>query len=49
MKPSEFKIFLSVESYDEKSAQNDQNCYVAEKHIVSKESSISLLKLLGIY
>ena len=31
MEPSEFKISISVESYDEKTAENDQNCYVAEK------------------
>ena len=37
-----FKISLSVESYDEKSAKNGQNCYVAEKRIVSKLSKISI-------
>ena len=31
MKPSEFKISLSVESYDEKTAEINQNCYVAKK------------------
>ena len=31
MKPSEFKISVSVESYNEKPAENYQNCYVAEK------------------
>ena len=31
MKLLEFKISISVESYDEKSAENDRNCYVAEK------------------
>ena len=36
MKPSEFKISISVISYDEKSAKNDQNCYVAEKRLVLK-------------
>ena len=30
MKPSEFKICISVESYDEKTAKNYRNCYVAE-------------------
>ena len=33
MKPTEFKFSLSVESYDEKTAENYQNFYVAEKHI----------------
>ena len=28
MKQSEFKISIAVESYDEKTAENDQNCYV---------------------
>ena len=32
MKPSKFKKSLSVESYDEKTAKNYQNCYVAEKN-----------------
>jgi len=36
MKPSEFKILISVESYDEKTAENYRNCYVAENSIVSK-------------
>ena len=27
MKPSEFKISISVENYDEKNAENDRNCY----------------------
>ena len=34
MKPSEFKIFLLVESYDEKTAKNNQNCYVAKRRII---------------
>ena len=38
MKPSEFKISCSVESYDEKTAGNDRNYYVVEKCIVSKQS-----------
>ena len=25
------KIYISVESYDEKTAENNRNCYVAEK------------------
>ena len=33
MKPSEFKISISVKSYDEKPAENYRNCYVAEKRI----------------
>ena len=36
MKPSEFEIFISVESYDEKTVENYWNCYLAEKLIVSK-------------
>ena len=42
MKPSEFKIFISVESYDEKTAENYRNCYFAEKHTVSKLSKLSI-------
>ena len=30
LKPSEFKIYISVESDDEKTAENHQNFYVAE-------------------
>ena len=30
MKPSDYKISLSVEGYDEKTAENYQNCYIAE-------------------
>ena len=30
------KISISVESYDEKTAENYQNCYVVEKLIISK-------------
>ena len=36
MKPSEFKISISVESYEEKTAENYQNCNVVEKLIVSQ-------------
>ena len=43
MKPSEFKTSISVESYDEKTAENFRNCYVTEKkRIVSKISKISI-------
>ena len=42
MKPSEFKISNSVESYDEKTTENYRNCYVVEKRIVSKLSKISI-------
>ena len=42
MKPSEFKISISDETYDEKTAENDHNGYVVEKRIVSKLSSISI-------
>ena len=40
MKPSESSI--SVESYDEKTAENSRKCYVAEKRIDSKLSKISI-------
>ena len=33
MKQSQFKIFISVESYNEKTDENYLNCYVAEKRI----------------
>ena len=42
MKPSEFIIPISVESYDEKTAENYWNCNVAEKRIASKLSEISI-------
>ena len=42
MKPSEFKISLLVESYDEKTAENVWNCYDSKKSIVSKPSKISI-------
>ena len=35
MKSSEFKIYISVESYGEKTAENYRKCYVAEKCIIS--------------
>ena len=44
MKPSEFKFSISVESYDEKTAENYRNCYVAEKCIASKILKISIPK-----
>ena len=31
MKPSEFTNSISVESYDEETAENYGNCYVAQK------------------
>ena len=36
MKPSETKISILIESYDEKTAENYRNCYVADKRIISK-------------
>ena len=36
IKPSQFKISLSVESYDKKTFENCQNYHVAEKRIVFK-------------
>ena len=44
IKPSELKI--SVEGYDEKTAENYRNCYGAEKHIVSELSKISIPNLI---
>ena len=38
MTPSELKISISVESYDVKTVENYQNCYVAKQHLVSKLS-----------
>ena len=43
MQPSEFEISLSVNSYEEKTAENYRNCFVAEKRMVSKLSKISIL------
>ena len=36
------QILISVESYDEKTAENYRNCYFAEKLIVFKLSKISI-------
>ena len=46
MKPSESKISLSLESYDEKTAENYRNCYVAEECIGFKLWKISIKKIL---
>ena len=35
MNQSESKIFMSVKSYDEITAENYRNCYVADKRIVA--------------
>ena len=43
MNPSKFKISISVEGYDENTAENYRNGYVAEKRIASKLSKISIL------
>ena len=40
MESSEFKISISVESYDEKTTENYRNCYVAEERIIFKLSKI---------
>ena len=40
MEPSEFKISIVVESYDEKTAENYRNGYVAKKSKVSKLTKI---------
>ena len=39
---SKSKIFLSVESCDEKTAENYQNCYVTDNRIVSNLTKISI-------
>ena len=36
MKSSGLKMFISVESYVEKTAENERNCYLAEMLIVLK-------------
>ena len=46
MKPSELKIYISLEKYDEKNCWKLLNCYVAEKRIVSKLSMISIPNLI---
>ena len=45
MKPSDFELSISIESYNEKNVENDRNCYVADKRIVSKSSEISTQNL----
>ena len=45
MKPSVSKISISVESYDEKTAENDRNGYITEKHIIFKLSNQTILEL----
>ena len=47
MKPSQFKIYISVAGYDEKTAENYQKGYIAEKRMVSKLSIISILNFDG--
>ena len=42
MKPSELNISISAESYDEKTAENYRNCYVAGKRIISKLTERSI-------
>ena len=42
MKPSEFKISISVGSYDEKTAENYWNFLVTKKRIVTKLSKVSI-------
>ena len=41
-KPSELKMFFSVESYDEKTVENHWNCYVVTKRIFFKSSKKSI-------
>ena len=40
MKPTELKISLSVESYNERTVENYRNCYIAENRIDSTLSKI---------
>ena len=47
MKPTEFKSSLSVESYNEKTAENYRNCYDAEKRIVFKLSKILIPNVIA--
>ena len=42
IRPSELKIFLSVKSYDKKTAEKYRNFYDAEKLITCKISKISI-------
>ena len=42
MKPSELKIYISIESYDEKTVENYRNCYFAENPIVFKLLKLSI-------
>ena len=46
MKLSVSRISISVESYAEKTAENDRNCSVGEKRIVSKVSNVSTFTFL---
>ena len=48
MELSDFKMSISVESYDEKTDENYRNCYGAEKRIISKLSKISILNFNSI-
>ena len=44
MKPTQFKISVSVETYDEKTVENYRNCYDAEKRIAYKLGKRSIPK-----
>ena len=48
MKPSEFEISLSVEIYEDETAENNRNCYDAEKRMVAKLSHILILNFYNI-
>ena len=45
METSEFKISISVKSYDEKNSENDRNIYDAEKRLISKLLKTLILNL----
>ena len=45
MKPSEFKISIPVESYDEKTNENYRNCYASEKRIRDIDSKFFIAQI----
>ena len=47
MKSSEFKISISVKSFDEKTGENYRNCYVPENRIVLTQRLIAQIEDLN--
>ena len=47
MKPSEFKVYISVKGYAEKTAENHRNYYVTEERIVLILLKISIQILIA--